>query len=94
MTDNTSKMGSQGQTLADLTETTQETAENVTTPSTRRSPVAEKGLNVDIPADLHRDLKLITTFNGITVKQAVTTELQRYVKKEIKKMMETIKDKY
>jgi hypothetical protein len=45
-------------------------------------------LNADIPADLMRDLKMISVYSNRKIKEIVTEELTRYVKKAKKKMME------
>ena len=44
--------------------------------------------NADIPADLMRDLKMISVYSNRKIKEIVTEELTRYVKKAKKKMME------
>lgn len=94
MTDKKPKMGSKGQTIGDMDKTAQQIADDVIEDSKLNkivnARIAEKPLNVDIPADLHHDLKLITTFNATTVKSVVAIELQKYVKREKKKMIESM----
>lgn len=54
--------------------------------------VPTKPLNADIPETLMRDLKLIAAHNGVTIKDIVCAELSKYVKREKRKMIESLGD--
>lgn len=51
-----------------------------------------KPLNADIPESLMRDLKMLSVHNDTTIKDIVCSELSRYVKREKKKMIESLSE--
>ncbi len=87
-------MKNEGMNLDSLLATTAEEAQEAAVEQPivmgkRQAPVvAMAPLNADIPADLMRDLKMISVYSNRKIKEIVTEELTRYVKKAKKKMME------
>jgi hypothetical protein len=48
-------------------------------PQPPRSPYDDVGINVKIPADVHKSLRLLCVQNGWTMGEAVTEALIRYL---------------